>query len=99
MAYSIAILECHNCLVKRVIEKSKFNLFEHNLVPRHEILTNSEIEDVQNKYHIKPYQLPYIKLSDPVVEFIGAKPGDILKVTRKSLTAGSSVIYRYVVEG
>jgi DNA-directed RNA polymerase subunit H len=99
VAYSIAILERLNCLVKRVIEKSKFNLFEHNLVPRHEILTDSEIEELQNKYHIKLYQLPYIKLSDPVVEFIGAKPGDILRITRKSLTAGSSVTYRYVVEG
>jgi len=99
VAYSIAILESLNCLVKRVIEKSKFNLFEHDLVPRHEILTNSEIEDVQNKYNIKPYQLPYIKLSDPVVGYIGAKSGDILKITKKSLTAGSSVSYRYVVEG
>jgi len=99
VAYSIAILERHYCLVKRVIEKSKFNLFEHNLVSRHKILTDLEIEELQNKYHIKPYQLPYIKLSDPVVEFIGAKPGDILKITRKSLTAGSSVSYRYVVEG
>lgn len=84
---------------RRVIEKSKFNLFKHQLVPKHEILTSSEIKDLLEKYHIKPYQLPHIKTSDPATEWVGAKSGDILKITRKSMTAGVGIIYRYVVEG
>jgi DNA-directed RNA polymerase subunit H len=42
--------------------------------------------------------LPKIKTSDVVVMQIGAKPGDILKITWKSLTAGKAVAYRLVIE-
>jgi len=33
-----------------------------------------------------------------VVRVIGAKPGDILRITRKSPTAGVYISYRYVIE-
>ena len=46
-----------------------------------------------------PGQFPYILTTDPVAKEIGAKPGDFVRITRKSETAGSSVYYRYVVEG
>ena len=84
---------------KSDIKKREFNLFEHVLVPKHEILSSTDVKDLLEKFHIKPYQLPYIRASDPAVKWIGAQPGDILKIARESLTAGSSVIYKYVVEG
>jgi DNA-directed RNA polymerase subunit H len=83
---------------KKLIELN-FNIFEHELVPKHEILVEKEVNDLLEEYHIKPYQLPYIRASDPAVKWIGAKPGDVLRITRKSLTAGESLIYKYVVEG
>ncbi|HIE37170.1 TPA: DNA-directed RNA polymerase subunit H, partial [Candidatus Geothermarchaeota archaeon] len=43
------------------------------------------------------YKLPYIKRTDPVVRALGAKHGDIIKITRKSPTAGESVYYRLVI--
>ncbi|MBS7639616.1 DNA-directed RNA polymerase subunit H [Candidatus Bathyarchaeota archaeon] len=76
-----------------------FNIFKHYLVPKHEILSPEEREEVLKKYRIEPYKLPHIKTSDPVVRVIGAKPGDIIKITRRSQTAGECVYYRYVVEG
>jgi len=75
-----------------------FNIFKHTLVPKHEILTPEEKEELLKKYRVKPYQIPIIKASDPVVRVIGAKPGDILRITRKSPTAGVYISYRYVVE-
>lgn len=75
-----------------------FNIFEHVLVPKHEILTPEEREEVLKKYRVKPYQIPHIKASDPIVRVIGAKPGDILRIIRKSPTAGEYISYRYVVE-
>jgi len=76
-----------------------FNIFEHVLVPVHQILTSEEKELVLEKYRVKPYQLPRIKTSDPVAKAIGAKAGDILKIIRDSPTAGRYISYRYVVEG
>ena len=75
-----------------------FNIFKHELVPKHEIVSEKEVEELMSKYRIKPYQLPWIKASDPVAKLIGAKPGDVLKIARKSPTAGSAVAYRYVIE-
>ncbi|MEM3507065.1 MAG: DNA-directed RNA polymerase subunit H [Candidatus Bathyarchaeia archaeon] len=79
-------------------EKSSFNIFDHVLVPKHIVLSKEEAEAVLKKYHVKPYQLPYIKASDPAAKAIGAKPGDIVKIIRKSSTAGEVVVYRYVVK-
>ena len=76
----------------------KFDVREHMLVPEHTLLTEEEAAAVLKKYNITPGQLPKIKTSDVVVKQMGAKPGDILKITRKSLTAGMAVAYRLVIE-
>ena len=75
-----------------------FDIFEHALVPMHEILGEKEKEQLLAQYKVQPYHMPQIKATDPAVKAIGAKPGDILKITRKSATAGEHVAYRYVVE-
>lgn len=74
----------------------KFDILQHSNVPKHEILSDSEIEDIfaEVEYEIK--QLPKIKSDDPVVKAIGAKKGDILKITRESQTAGTFITYRLV---
>jgi DNA-directed RNA polymerase subunit H len=79
-------------------EKS-YDIFDHQLVPKHELLSKKEAEELMREFHIRPYQLPYIVTSDPAVEALAAKMGDILRVTRKSPTAGEVVVYRYVVDG
>jgi len=76
-----------------------FNIFEHVLVPVHQILTHEEKEELLRKFRVKPYQLPRIKASDPVAKAMGAKPGDILRIIRNSPTAGKYISYRYVIEG
>jgi DNA-directed RNA polymerase subunit H (RpoH/RPB5) len=76
-----------------------FNIFDHKLVPKHEILKQDEREELLAQYRVPPYQLPRIKTSDPAVKAIGARAGDIVKITRNSATAGKYVAYRYVVEG
>jgi len=76
-----------------------FNIFEHYLVPKHEILSPEEKKDVLKKYRVEPYQFPLIKTSDPIAKVIGARFGDLIRIVRKSPTAGEYVSYRYVVEG
>lgn len=74
-----------------------FDVFQHQLVPKHVILTEEERKEVLERFHAEPYQFPWIKASDPISIILGAEPGDIIKVTRESETAGRSESYRYVV--
>lgn len=76
----------------------KFNVLEHELVPDHILLTEEETQEVLTRYKITKGQLPKIKTSDVVVKQINAKPGDVIKIIRKSLTAGKAVAYRLVIE-
>jgi DNA-directed RNA polymerase subunit H len=75
-----------------------FNIFEHELVPKHELLTPEEKMKILTEYRVQPYQLPRIRAADPAAKAIGARPGDIVRIIRKSPTAGKYVSYRYVVE-
>ncbi|RZN70529.1 MAG: DNA-directed RNA polymerase subunit H [Candidatus Methanolliviera hydrocarbonicum] len=76
----------------------KFNLFDHDLVPKHILLNEEEAEELLNKYDIEREMLPKIKESDPAAKEIGAKPGDIIKIIRESYTAGETEFYRIVIE-
>ena len=76
-----------------------FDIFKHKLVPKHEILPPEEAKKLLERYRVQQYQLPQIKASDIIAIAIGAKPGDILKITRTSVTAGKYVSYRYVTIG
>ena len=76
----------------------KFNVLEHELVPDHILLNEEETQELLNKYKITKGQLPKIKTSDVVVKQIEAHPGDVIKIIRKSLTAGKAVAYRLVIE-
>ncbi|MFX0133547.1 MAG: DNA-directed RNA polymerase subunit H [Candidatus Hodarchaeota archaeon] len=75
------------------------NLLEHEIVPKHEIISEEEANKILEKYRITPEQLPLILHTDPVAKIIGAKPGDYIKITRKSATAGLSIIYRLCIKG
>jgi DNA-directed RNA polymerase subunit H len=76
----------------------KFNVLEHDLVPDHILLNEEETQELLTKYKITKGQLPKIKTSDVVVKQIEAQPGDVLKIIRKSLTAGKAISYRLVIE-
>ena len=71
---------------------------EHILVPKHEIMTIKEAEEVLKTYNCRTTDLPLIFVNDPAIIGLGVKPGDMIKITRKSATAGESFYYRYVVE-
>ncbi|MGQ9468427.1 MAG: DNA-directed RNA polymerase subunit H [Nitrososphaerales archaeon] len=77
----------------------RVKITEHAFVPKHEILTPEEVKEVLKRYNAKLEHFPYILSTDPVVKEIGAKPGDLIKIIRKSETAGETVYFRYVVEG
>jgi DNA-directed RNA polymerase subunit H len=80
------------------IEKQQFDIMNHDLVPLHIIVSDDEKKELFDKYNITPDQLPKILDSDPVSISIGAKPGQIVKIIRKSHTAKEAVAYRFVIK-
>lgn len=74
-----------------------FDVFQHKLVPLHEIMSAEEKASLSKEYHAEPYKFPWIKSDDPIAIIIGAKPGDVVRITQKSQTAGKYFSYRYVV--
>ena len=73
------------------------NILEHELVPKHEVLSKEEKEAVLNKFNITKNKLPKINSSDSVLQHIKAKSGDVIRIIRNSETSGESVYYRVVV--
>ncbi len=76
----------------------KETLLNHELVPKHEVLSEEEAEKVLEEYGITKEELPKIYKNDPVAKAIEAEVGEVLEITRKSPTAGKSKYYRVVVK-
>lgn len=75
------------------------NPTDHVLVPLHEILPQSEHSEflVKNKIKSKS-NLPLIKFhEDMIARVMGLMPGDIVKITRPSPSAGEYISYRICV--
>ena len=79
-------------------KKNQVLVPDHAFVPKHEIVLKEEAEQVLSKFNCKPTELPLIFVNDPAILGLGVKPGDLIKITRQSPTAGESLYYRYVVE-
>lgn len=68
----------------------------HFLVPKHEIVPEARIDEVLKRYSASKDKLPQILKNDPALEEIGAKKGDVIKITRRSPTAGVAIYFRVV---
>jgi DNA-directed RNA polymerase subunit H len=77
---------------------AEFDVLSHKLVPKHEVLSDSESEKVLERFGLTRDQLPKILITDPAVKRIGAKVGDVIKISRISPTAGISEFYRMVID-
>ncbi len=75
----------------------KFNVKDHVLVPKHSKLSEAEKKVLFEKYSLDLRDLPKIFLSDPAIVELNVAEGDIVKIVRKSFTAGETVFYRRVV--
>jgi DNA-directed RNA polymerase subunit H len=78
------------------IEMIVINPLKHILVPKHQIVAPEfHKELLESLYITSKSKMPEIKFHvDPIARCIGAVPGDIVKITRSSESAGESIIYR-----
>ncbi len=76
-----------------------FDPTKNLLVPEHSKLTKSETNQLLEEYNIDISELPKILATDPAIQKLNVKIGDIIKVVRDSPTAGKSIYYRVVING
>ena len=77
------------------IERLQFNILNHNLVPKHRVLTEIECDEIKKRYNIlNDSDIPEISRFDPVAQVIGIRPGQICEIERSSKTSITSKFYR-----
>ena len=70
---------------------------QHFLVPEHVKLTQKERDELFKTYNVTLKEMPKIFASDPAIRHLGVKENDVIKIVRKSPTAGTTVFYRGVI--
>ena len=68
------------------------------MVPDHEIMSDEEVSALLTTYNITTEQLPKIFHDDPAVKSIGAEADNVIRIIRKSHTAGIAESFRLVVK-
>ena len=77
------------------LENFKFNVSRNVFVPKHTIMSKSEVDEMMAKYSITDKDnLPTIKVEDPQAKYIGLKPHQVCKINVTNQTSGSSIKYR-----
>lgn len=70
---------------------------KHALVPKHAKISDKEKKELYEKYSVQLRDLPKILITDPAIQHLDAKEGDVIKISRDSPTAGNTTYYRRVV--
>lgn len=77
-------------------QSTKLDIQKHSLVPKHTKISEKDKKALFEQYNISIKQLPKITRNDPAIAHLEVKPGDIIKISRSSATAGKSIYYRGV---
>jgi DNA-directed RNA polymerase subunit H (RpoH/RPB5) len=87
-------------IIPIAISRLLFNIFECNLVPKHEILTDEEVQELVVRYNLRgPLHkvLPEVSRRDPVSIMLFLRPGQVVRINRDSVNAGEVDFYRVCV--
>ncbi|NQU98624.1 DNA-directed RNA polymerase subunit H [Candidatus Woesearchaeota archaeon] len=76
---------------------AKKDKLTHILVPVHLKLSDKDKKALMEKYNVDIKELPKISIKDPAISHLDAKERDVIKIIRKSSTAGETVFYRGVI--
>lgn len=83
---------------KKTRPSEKLDVSNHVLVPLHEKCSETEKKALLKKYNITISDLPKISINDAAIVDMNLSPGDVVKITRESPTAGETIFYRVVIE-
>ena len=78
--------------------KLQSDITEHMLVPKHEVLTKEEGENVLESYRARKRDMPLIRTNEDVAKYYNMKPGEITRIYRPSPLTCESIAYRLVIK-
>jgi DNA-directed RNA polymerase subunit H (RpoH/RPB5) len=78
-------------------KKIVIEIKEHVLMPEHSKLNDKEKKELFEKYGVALKEMPKILITDPAIQKLAPKQGDVIKISRPSPTAGQTVFYRGVI--
>lgn len=85
-------------IVLHNIARLQYNILQHEMVPKHVILSDEETRQVMLQYNITSLaQFPEISRFDPVALAICMRPGQVCRIERPSPTASLTIFYRVCV--
>lgn len=73
------------------------NITKHELVPKHEPLSEAQVAELLKAHSLEKQMLPRMLTTDPVALYFGLEKGRVVRISRKSESAGKYVTYRQVV--
>ena len=80
------------------IKRLQFNILNHTLNPKVEILNPEKVEELKIKFNLKDISLlPEISRFDPLALAILLRPNQVVQLTRKSTTALTNDYYRICI--
>jgi|TARA_B110000093_G_C12951139_1_gene402647 DNA-directed RNA polymerase subunit H len=85
-------------IVVHNIKRLQFNILNHDLVPKVEILNETDVDTMKSTFQVNNLtQLPEISRYDPQALAICLRPGKVCRFYRKSPTALETEYYRYCI--
>lgn len=79
------------------LENFLFNVSQHQLVPKHRILSKTETQTLLSDFNCTIKNLPTIKRDDAQAKYIGLKPKQVCEIIVNNVTSGITKKYRLCV--
>lgn len=79
------------------LENFLIDIASNQYVPKHTLLTDKQVQEVLKKYNISSDNMPKIKREDPMAKYIGARPGQVVRIDTFNPTNGTEPMYRFVI--
>jgi DNA-directed RNA polymerase subunit H len=76
-----------------------YDVTKHALVPEHKKLSEKDTDVLLADYTITVRELPRILITDPAIQHLDLKEGDVVKIIRETPGCGKTLFYRRVTRG
>lgn len=85
-------------IVPMSMDRLKFQILDHELVPPHRVMRDDEVKKVMEKFKIQRLsEFPKISRFDPVARAIGVRPDEVVEIMRPSKITLVEPYYRVCV--